>query len=120
MILYAAAWLHDIGKIRQTREIAGHIESPNHSSVGSRMAHIELWHKYGLCGNQEAIHLREAIALLVRYHSIPPHAIDSDSAHLTLHRIAANSLLTPYFFVKLLCLLSRADVITSSFHRHLA
>ena len=111
MVLYAAAWLHDIGKIRQTREIDCRIESPNYSSVGSRMAREELWRRYGLCGDRESMQLREAIALLVRYHSVPPHAIDAESAQRTLHRIAANSLLTPYFSVRLLCLLSRADMM---------
>lgn len=110
-VLYAAAWLHDIGKIRQTREIAGQIESPGHSSVGSRMVREDLWRRYGLCGDKESMQLREAIALLVRYHSVPPHVIDSDDAALRLHRIAANSLLTPYFSVRLLCLLSRSDMM---------
>lgn len=110
-VLYAAAWLHDIGKIRQTREIAGSIEAPSHSSVGSRMARKELWRNYGLCGDRKSMQLREAISLLVRYHSVPPHAIDSESVQLTLHRIAANSSLAPYFSVKLLCLLSRADMM---------
>lgn len=110
-VLYAAAWLHDIGKIRQTREIAGSIEAPSHSSVGSRMARKELWRNYGLCGDWKSMQLREAISLLVRYHSVPPHAIDSESVQLTLHRIAANSSLAPYFSVKLLCLLSRADMM---------
>lgn len=111
MVLYAAAWLHDIGKIRQTRDIGGRIESPSHSSVGSRMAREELWRRYGLCGDKMSMQLREAIALLVRYHSVPPHAIDSDTAQLTLHRIAVNSLLTPHFSIKLLCMLSRADMM---------
>lgn len=85
MVLYAAAWLHDVGKIRQTREIAGRIEAPSHSSVGSRMAREELWRRYGLCGDRKSMQQREAIALLVRYHSVPPHVIDSPSAQLTLH-----------------------------------
>lgn len=110
-VLYAAAWLHDIGKIRQTREIAGRIEAPSHSSVGSRMVREDLWRRYGLCGDLKAMQLREAIALLVRYHSVPPHAIDSDSAQQQLHKIAASSLLTPYFSIMLLCLLSRADMM---------
>lgn len=110
-VLYAAAWLHDVGKIRQTREIADRIEAPSHSSVGSRMAREELWRSHELCGDRKSMQLREAVAMLVRYHSVPPHAIDSPSAQLTLHRIAANSLQTPYFSVRLLCLLARADMM---------
>ena len=109
--LCVAAWLHDVGKIPQTRQMGGSIEAPSHSAVGSRMAREALWLRHGLCGDPKSMQLREAIALLVRYHSAPPHAIDSPSAQLALHRMAANSLLTPYFSIKLLCLLSRADMI---------
>ena len=110
-ILTAAAWLHDIGKIRQTRQIGKAIEAPNHSSVGARMAREEMWLSHNLCGTQDAIQKREAIALLVRYHSTPPHVIDAPDASLRLHRIAANGLLAPDFSVKLLCMLSRADMM---------
>lgn len=110
-ILTAAAWLHDIGKIRQTRQIGKEIEAPNHSSVGSRMAREELWLNHNLCGSRDATQMREAIALLVRYHSTPLHVIDAPDATLRLHRIAANGLVSPNFSVKLLCMLSRADMM---------
>lgn len=110
-ILTAAAWLHDIGKIRQTRWIGKEIEAPNHSSIGARMAREELWLNHSLCGSRDAMQMREAIAMLVRYHSFPPHAIDAPDATLRLHRIAANGLVAPDFSVKLLCLLSRADMM---------
>lgn len=110
-ILTAAAWLHDIGKIRQTRQIGKEIEAPNHSSTGARMAREELWLNRSLCGSRDAMQMREAIALLVRYHSFPPYAIDAPDATLRLHRIAANGLVAPDFSVKLLCMLSRADMM---------
>lgn len=110
-ILTAAAWLHDIGKIRQTRWIGKEIEAPNHSSTGARMARDELWLNHSLCGSRDAMQMREAIAMMVRYHSFPPHAIDAPDATLRLHRIAANGLVAPDFSVKLLCLLSRADMM---------
>lgn len=110
-ILTAAAWLHDIGKIRQTRQIGKEIEAPNHSSVGARMTREELWLNHSLCGSRDAMQMREAIAMLVRYHSFPPHVIDSPDAKVRLHRIAANGLLAPDFSVKLLCMLSRADMM---------
>lgn len=110
-ILTAAAWLHDIGKIRQTRRIGKEIEAPNHSSTGARMAREELWLNHSLCGSRDAMQMREAIAILVRYHSFPPHAIDSSDAKVRLHRIAANGLVAPDFSVKLLCMLSRADMM---------
>lgn len=110
-IVTTAAWLHDIGKISQTREVGDDIESPNHAGVGSRMARAELWLNSGLCGTSDAMLMRESIALLIRYHSFPPHAIDAPDAKLRLHRIAANGLLIPDFSIKLLCILARADML---------
>ena len=110
-VLYCAAWLHDIGKIPQTKVFEGQIEAPSHAPVGSRMARQELWLNQGLCGDEKLTAMREAVALIIRYHSLPPHIIDSPSATLTLHRIASNSLLSPLFSIKLLCLLCRADMI---------
>lgn len=110
-ILTIAAWLHDVGKISQSREIGDEIEAPNHAGVGSRMAREKLWRTFNMCGTAELMQMREAIALLVRYHSLPPHAIDSVDAKVRLHRIASNGLLVPDFSIKLLCLLARADMM---------
>lgn len=110
-ILTAAAWLHDIGKGPQSRQIGDEIEAPNHAGIGSRMAREELWLGNGLCGAPDVMQMREAIALLVRYHSFPPHAIDSQDAKARLHKIAANGLLAPDFSFKMLCLLSKADMM---------
>lgn len=110
-ILTIAAWLHDIGKISQTREIGDDIEAPNHAGVGSRIAREELWRNFAMCGAEELMKMRETIALLIRYHSFPPHAIDSPDAKARLHRIASNGLLAPDFSIRLLCLLARADMM---------
>lgn len=110
-ILTIASWLHDVGKISQSREIGDDIEAPNHAGVGSRMAREELWRNFNMCGTAELMQVREAIALLVRYHSLPPHAIDSPDAKVRLHRIASNGLLAPDFSIRLLCLLARADMM---------
>lgn len=109
-ILYAAALLHDIGKIATTKEIASEIEAPHHAPVGSRMARELLWLNHGLCGEKEARQIREAVCLLIRYHSIPPHIIDADDGAWRFHRIASNSLLAPNFSLKLLCILAKADM----------
>ncbi|MDE6177229.1 MAG: HD domain-containing protein, partial [Paramuribaculum sp.] len=109
-LLTVAAWLHDIGKITQSRQVGDHIEAPNHAGVGSRMAREMLWRESLLCGTADSMQAREAISLLIRYHSFPPHAIDSPDAKVRLHRIAANGLLTPDFSVKLLCILAKADM----------
>lgn len=110
-ILYVAAQLHDIGKIPATKEIMGQIEAPHHAPVGCQMARETLWLDYGLCGSKELQQVREAICLLIRYHSFPPHAIDADNSALRLHRIAANSLLVPDFSIRMLCILAKADML---------
>ena len=110
-ILYLAALLHDIGKIVTTTMVNGEWQSPQHSTTGSRMAREWLWKVCGLCGEKELTQVREAVCLLIRYHSLPPHVIDLDDARLRLHRMAANSLLTPFFSIKILGILCKADML---------
>ena len=110
-ILFVAALLHDIGKIRSTVLRDGAWVSPRHSIVGSQMARALLWREFGLCGSTEAQRLREAICLLIRYHSYPPFAMNDADSERRLLRIAANGELTPAFTLRKLCLLERADVI---------
>ena len=106
-----ALFLHDIGKIRTTQIAGDDVICPNHSIVGARMARELLWKEYGLCGKKELIEIREAVCLLIRYHSIPPNVIERDNPQLELHRIAANGLLVPDFSIKMLCLLCIADML---------
>lgn len=110
-ILTIAALLHVIGKIPTTTLIDGEWKAPHHAPTGSRMARELLWKVYGMCGESELMKIREAICLLIRYHSFPPHAIDLEDAKLRLHKIAANSLLTPYFSIRMFCTLCKADMI---------
>ena len=110
-ILLLATLLHDIGKTVTTTMVDGEWQSPHHSTTGSRMAREWLWKECGLCGVKELTQVREAVCLLIRHHSLPPHAIDLDDARLRLHRIAANSLLTPFFSIKMLCILCKADML---------
>ena len=110
-ILYVAALLHDIGKIPTTVFESGDWHTPHHAPTGSRMVRKLLWKEYGLCGKQELMEVREAICLLIRYHSFPPVAIEHLNARLRLHRMAANSLLVPDFSIKMLCILCKADML---------
>lgn len=110
-ILLCAAMLHDIGKTVTTGEILGSVEAPNHAPAGSRIAREYLWKRFGLCGSPEAMRFREAVALLIRYHSFPPHAIDADDGARRLHLIASNAILVPHFSIRMLCILARADML---------
>ena len=110
-ILKVAAMLHDIGKIPTTVFEEGDWRSPHHAPTGSRMVRELLWKEYGLCGQKELVEVREAICLLIRYHSFPPVVIEHEQARLRLHRMAADSLLSPDFSIKMLCILSKADML---------
>lgn len=110
-ILTIATLLHDVGKIPTTTLIDGDWQSPHHAPTGSRMVRELLWKEYGMCGESELMKIREAICLLIRYHSFPPHAIDKQDAKLRLHRIASNGLLVPDFTIRMLCILSKADML---------
>ncbi len=110
-ILYIAALLHDVGKIPTSTLIDGEWKAPHHAPTGSRMAREVLWKEYGMCGDDELMKIREAICLLIRYHSFPPHAIDMEDARLRLHKIASNGLLAPHFTIRMLCILCKADML---------
>lgn len=110
LILFLAALLHDIGKIRCTVLTDGRLRSPHHAAVGSLMARELLWRELGLCGGKKEQRLREAICNLVRYHSFPPYALSSDEAEYKTLKIAANTSLAQGFSMAALCALETADV----------
>ncbi len=110
-LLYVAALIHDVGKIRTTVTDDSDYSAPHHAPQGSRMARELLWKDYGMSGTKELVELREAICFLVRYHSLPPVVINNDDARLRLHRLAANGLLSPWFSIRHLCTLGKADTL---------
>lgn len=109
--VFLAALLHDIGKVPTTRWEDNKWTSPNHSSAGARMARQFLWQELGLCGTPEKQQFRETVCFLVRYHSVPPYAIDAPDGKRKLLTIAANGQLCPMFDLELLCMLSQADAL---------
>ncbi len=109
-ILFLAAALHDIGKIRATFQEGGRWVSPGHARIGAGMVRRLLWQDFGLCGTPEKQRLREAVCGLVRYHGLPPHAIDEPDGLLRLRKAAANGGLSPFLTVENLCILSKADI----------
>lgn len=110
-ILFVAALLHDIGKIKCTTVVDGEIVSPKHTIVGAFMARELLWTTFDLAGDKHKQDVRETICLLVRFHSYPPFAIYDDSHPRKMLAIAANGELAPSFNLKLLYILEKADVL---------
>jgi len=104
-----AALLHDTGKIRTTRVEDGKIVSPGHGAAGSRMARELLWKEFGMSGDGERSRLREAVCLLIRYHTLPLHLLEG-GAERRARKTAANGELTADFTLRLLCMLAEADV----------
>ena len=110
-VLFLAALFHDIGKTRCTRLEDGRWTSPNHASVGAGMTQQTLWLDYGLCGTPEKLAFRETVCTLIRYHTVPPHAIELTNGSRKLRAIAANGASLPSLSLRLLCLLSEADAL---------
>ncbi len=110
-VLGMAAALHDIGKIRTTRREDDRWTAPGHGRIGSEMARRLLWLDRGFCGTPEKQQTREAVCGLIRYHSLPVHAIDEPDGRLRLLLFAANGSLAPESTVKNLCALAKADIL---------
>lgn len=110
-VLFVAALLHDIGKISRTHVEDGIIVSPRHSPTGAKIAREYLLKHCNLCGDDALMRLREAICLLIRYHTFPLHALEDENAELKIRRVGADGELAPYFTVSSLITLSRADML---------
>ena len=110
-VLALAALLHDIGKIRRTRQEAGRWVSPNHGPVGAQMARTLLWKEFGMSGEAEKQRFREAVCWLIRYHTLPLHLSDKRDPAAQALKLAANGELAPDFTLHALCLLAEADTL---------
>lgn len=110
-VLALAALLHDIGKIRRTRQEAGRWVSPNHGPVGAQMARTLLWKEFGMSGESEKQRFREAVCWLIRYHTLPLHLSDKRDPAAQALKLAANGELAPDFTLHALCLLAEADTL---------
>ncbi len=110
LLVFLACLFHDIGKITCTKEIDGEITSKNHALKGSIRLREYLWKDLGLCGTKEYQQFREALCLLVRYHSIPIWEFD-DKTIKKMIKISINQELTSYFNIRLLAIVSKADAL---------
>lgn len=110
-VLFFAALLHDIGKIRCTRVENGRLTSPHHAAKGAQMARAFLWKTLGMAGDSSLQSMREGICTLVRYHTFPPFAIKSENPELKILKIASMGELTRDFSMRKLCAIEVADAI---------
>lgn len=110
-MLFLAALLHDVGKTVCTRWEDDRWTSPNHAPVGSRIARQLLFQELGMAGTPEKMKFREAVCGLIRYHGLPPYALEEPDGHRRLRRAAANGELAPGFTMERLCILSEADAL---------
>jgi len=110
-VVFLSAMLHDIGKTVCTILRDGEITSPYHTVKGAVLARGWLWQQFDLAGTKEKQALREAICMMVKYHSFPTFATVEKDWQRKMLKIAANGELTDRFSIKLLYLLSKADVL---------
>lgn len=111
LTVFLAACFHDVGKIVCTKVIDGKIRSYNHGKVGAKLVRSYFYKDLGIGGKKELLYLREAVCLLIKYHSNPVYTAYDDGADRKILTIAANSELTPLFSIKLLSILSTSDVL---------
>ncbi len=105
--LFLAALLHDLGKVPCTRWEDGRPVSTHHASVGASWVRQQLWPQ--LSGPGMAF--RETVCCLIRYHTLPVHAISRGDGARALCRAAANGTVLPDFQLEMLCLLAEADIL---------
>ena len=107
--LALAALLHDVGKILCTRMLDGVPASPHHALIGAMFSRRLLWTEFGLCGEDKKMRFREAVCLLIAYHTQPVHLFEREEGQISALRIAADGELAPCFSLRSLCLLGEAD-----------
>ncbi|MBO5313463.1 MAG: AAA family ATPase [Clostridia bacterium] len=110
-IMFLACLLHDVGKIKCTKLIDGRWSSPYHSKKGALKARSILWKELGLCGSYELQQMRECICYLIRYHSFPPYAMESERGEIRILKIASQGELCPLFTMRKLYILEKADML---------
>ena len=73
LVVFLAALFHDIAKPICTSLVDGEIRSFRHPKKGALITRKYLWKDLGLSGVKEYQEVREAIALLVKYHPEPTY-----------------------------------------------
>lgn len=112
LILFLSALFHDVGKPSCTKIIDGEIRSFRHGMVGSKMIRNLLIKDFGISGTKDYLLFRECICMLIKYHSRPVYITGCDGSDAKkIIKLSVNSQLNPLFNLKLLYILSKADVL---------
>lgn len=109
--LRISALLHDLGKPQTTKFYNGDWHSPYHGPVGSEMVYKLLRDDYGMRDEEGLQNVRDTICLLVRYHDFPLRSVIKKNAATMLLTIAESGRTSPDFSIKMLCILSKADIM---------
>ena len=111
LVVFLAALFHDIAKPTCTSVVDGEIRSFKHPKKGALITRKYFWKDLGLSGVKEYQEVREAIALLVKYHPEPTYLdYEKDKMKLII-KLSTNTKLTKYFTNQLLYLLAKADIL---------
>ena len=108
--LFAAALLHDAGKISKTRLVDGVWTSPGHAAAGARAARKLLWQAFDLAGSEEKRRFRETVCALVQFHSLPIRFVSRPEPERLVQSVAAEGCAVPGFSLRKLATLVRADI----------
>lgn len=111
LVLFLAALLHDIGKIKKTKIEDGEITSRGHALYGSLMAREFLYKTLGFSGEKTLLNIRESVCSLIRYHSYPPYALSKEDAKLKIIKMASNAQLYSLYSNQKLYALEKADIL---------
>ncbi len=110
-MLFLAAVLHDIGKIKTTVvNASGRISSHHHAKTGGIMARNFLWKECGLAGTKEKVLFRETVCSLINWHMVTLHLISRPEPDLLLRKAASRGELIPDFTLEFLYHLAVADI----------
>ena len=111
LTVFMAALFHDIAKPVCTKIVDGEIRSFKHPKIGAEITRNYLWKELGLSGKKEYQEFREAVVLLVKYHSEPTYLDWEDDKEKLIIKLSLNNNLSKFYNNKLLTLLATSDVL---------
>ena len=109
LLVFLGAVFHDIGKTITTKIVDDEIVSPNHGLKGEMLFREYFWKEFGFAGDYDKMQVREAVCMLIRYHSVPIH--EYNNLEYKVIKTSSYANLAKLFNIKLLSILAKADVL---------